>query len=168
MTDQQPIIVAKIGAPHGVRGDLKLHSFTEDPQRILDFKSLLIEDKKNQFKPLSDYRIFSKGDGFFIAFDDCADRDLARAYTHKSLAVTRADLGDAAADEIYWNDLEGLKVINQQGIELGVVEQVFDTGSNDVLVVKGELEHLIPYVAHHVFDVDLKKGTIEVDWDEDF
>lgn len=166
---EQPVIVAKIGAPHGVRGDLKLHSFTEDPARILSFESLLLEKKLNQFEPLSGYQIYQMGGGFFIHFENCQDRDLARVYTHKHLAVSREALGDPEEGEFYWRDLEGLTVVNQAGVRLGQVDHLFDTGSNDVLVIKGgEKPHLVPYVAQHVLSVDLDKGEIQVDWDVDF
>lgn len=165
----QPVIIAKIGAPHGIRGDLKLLTFTENPDSILDFKVFELEHKPNQFKPLPDHRIFRKGDGFFIAFEHCKDRDIARQqYTNKHLAVSRDELGEAAEGEIFWRDLEGLTVINQEGVELGKVDHLFDTGSNDVLVLKGEKPHLIPYVDQHVLYVDLEKSIISVDWDEDF
>lgn len=168
MSESKRVIVAKIGAPHGVHGDLKLHAFTEDPESILSFKSLLLEQKRNAFSPLENAKIYYKGSHLLIRFDDCQDRDLAKRYTNKHLAVTRADLPEPEEDEIYWSDLEGLTVINADGVELGRIDHLFDTGSNDVMVVKGKKSHLIPYIDQTVLKVDLDAKQIRVEWDEDF
>lgn len=165
---EKPLIVAKIGAPHGVRGDLKLHTFTENPDSILSYKSLLLEQKRNCFEPLENAKIYTKGQYLLIRFDEFQDRDIAKRFTNKHLAVWREDLPEPEEDEVYWSDLEGLKVINTQGVELGVVDHLFDTGSNDVMVLKGKTPHLIPYIDQTVLEVDLTAGLIRVDWDEDF
>ena len=70
--------------------------------------------------------------------------------------------------DFYWAELEGLRVVTVEGAELGVVKRLMETGANDVLVVQGERERLIPYVAAVVRNVDLDSRTIEVDWDKDF
>ena len=70
--------------------------------------------------------------------------------------------------EYYWNDLMGHKVINQQKEHLGVVQTFLETGANDVLVVKGDKEYLIPFIPHVILNVDMAKKEIEVDWDKDF
>ena len=71
--------------------------------------------------------------------------------------------------EYYWTDLIGLKVVTGDGTELGVIERLFETGANDVVVVKGDRERLIPYLPGQVITrVDLKAGEMEVDWDPDF
>ena len=167
MTDK-PVIVAKIGAPHGVHGDLKLYSFTEDPETLLSFNSLLIETKRTQFEPLSGAQLKRKGGGFCIQFDGFHDRDKAKCFVNKHLAVMRDQLDAPAEDEFYWSDLEGLTVINQDNVTLGKVDHLFDTGSNDVIFVKGEKVHLIPYIDPFLQSVDLKEGVIRVKWDEDF
>lgn len=171
----QPVVIAKIGAPHGVKGALKLHVFMENPSAVLDLdlKEIQIEDRPNCFLPLGKCRIFEKGGAFFIEFSDYLDRDLARRFVNKTLAVDRSKLPDVSEGEFYWTDLEGLTVHNQQGIILGVVDHLFETGSNDVLVVKKSIgpqvrEMLIPYVDAHILKVDLDQKIITVDWDENF
>ncbi len=85
------------------------------------------------------------------------------------IAITRDQLPEPEDDEYYWVDLEGLSVTNLDGITLGVVDSIMETGANDVLVVKGEKERLIPYVMDEfVHAIDLDAGTITVDWDPDF
>jgi 16S rRNA processing protein RimM len=71
-------------------------------------------------------------------------------------------------NEFYWSDLIGLKAVNREGVELGRVDSLMETGAHDVLVVKGTREHLIPFVAAFVGKVDVAGGTIEVDWGEDY
>ena len=74
----------------------------------------------------------------------------------------------AGINEYYWSQLIGLSVVNTQGIELGHVDSLFETGANDVLVVKGDKERLIPFTEFAVLEIDLDSGKITVDWDEDF
>jgi len=83
--------------------------------------------------------------------------------------VPRSELPDPGPDSFYWTDLEGLTVRTVAGVELGVVDHLLETGANDVLVLKGERERLIPYVRGAVVtDVDLEQGVITVDWDPEF
>lgn len=85
------------------------------------------------------------------------------------IGVRRDQLPATAPDEYYWNDLLGLEVMNLQGEPLGRVDHLIETGANDVLVVRGERERLIPFVLNQVvMRVDLKAGEIEVDWDKDY
>jgi 16S rRNA processing protein RimM len=71
--------------------------------------------------------------------------------------------------EFYWTDLEGLRVVTSRGEELGVVDHLIATGSNDVMVVRGDRERLIPFLLGQVVrDVALNEGVIVVDWDADF
>ena len=72
------------------------------------------------------------------------------------------------ADEYYWTDLIGLKVINRQQELIGTVDSLMDTGAHSVLVVAGERQHLIPFVANYVIDVDMQNKCIYVDWGLDY
>ena len=92
------------------------------------------------------------------------------------IAITPDQLQVLSEDEFYWRDLVGLRVINREGIELGTVQRLMETGANDVLVVsdeqsaeQGGREHLVPWTpGQAVLEVDLEQGRILVDWDEDF
>lgn len=100
----------------------------------------------------------------------CDDREAAIDLMDRIIAVRRSQLPAVSGqDEFYWTDLEGLSVIDRDGNSLGNVNYLFETGSNDVLVVQGEEEHLIPYIPEQVvLEVDLAKGLIVVDWDPEF
>lgn len=109
------------------------------------------------------------GKGILARLAVCNDRDRARDLIGSDIAVRRSELPDPGRDRFYWADLEGLTVRNRDGVELGVVDHLLETGANDVLVVKGERERLIPYVRGAVVvSVDLEQGVILVDWDPEF
>lgn len=161
------VTVAQVGAVNGVRGELRLNLFLEDPAALPQFKSWYINFGKGwQSAGLLSFR--RVGAGFLIKFADCDDRDLARRYTNALLAVAREELPSLSADEHYWNDLEGLRVVTADHIELGVVDHLFETGANDVMVVRGEKERLLPYIDQVIIKVDLAARLIIVDWDPDF
>jgi 16S rRNA processing protein RimM len=85
------------------------------------------------------------------------------------IAVRRDQLPPATADEFYWTDLEGLRVETESGETLGLVHHLFSTGANDVLVVRGSRERLVPFLWGTVVDdVDFEQGLIRVRWDPDF
>ena len=93
------------------------------------------------------------------------DRNAAELLRGLDVAVTREDLGEAEEGEFYWVDLVGLAVVNLQGEALGQVEDLLRTGGSDVLVVRGERERLIPFVADYVKSVDREARRITVDWE---
>ena len=85
------------------------------------------------------------------------------------IGIYRGQLPETREDEFYWSDLIGLQVINADGKRLGEVDHLLETGANDVLVVRGEREYLIPYLPEQVIqDIDLDAQVIRVDWDPDF
>jgi len=96
------------------------------------------------------------------------DRDAAFACKGQLVAVPRAALPALEETEYYWSDLIGLAVNNQQGVDFGKITDVFETGANDVIVVKGKEEKLIPFTEQTIIDVNLEQQTMLVDWDEDF
>jgi len=100
---------------------------------------------------------------------DCTDRDQAQLLMGCEIGIRRDQLPALAPGEYYWNDLIGLRVFNTEGDDFGTVQQLLETGANDVLVVQGEQERLIPFVMKQVIvEVDLDQGRIRVDWDKDF
>jgi 16S rRNA processing protein RimM len=85
------------------------------------------------------------------------------------IGIRRDQLPGTAPGEYYWRDLQGLTVVTIKGELLGTVDHLIETGANDVLVVKGERERLIPFVLDQVIvNVDLEKREIQIDWDKGF
>lgn len=110
-----------------------------------------------------------QGKGVVAHLQDCEDRDQAHALMGREIGIRRDQLPATAPGEYYWSDLQGLKVITLEGDALGTVDHLIETGANDVLVVKGERERLIPFISEQVIvAVDLDAGEIQVDWDKDF
>jgi 16S rRNA processing protein RimM len=109
------------------------------------------------------------GKGVVARLEGCEDRDAATALVDSDIFVERAQLPPLDEGEYYWADLQGMQVVNRQGERLGRVDSLFETGANDVLVVKGDRERLIPFVSGRVIlSVDRSSGEILVDWDKDF
>ncbi len=96
------------------------------------------------------------------------DRDEAAQLVDCEIAVAREAMPAAGDGSYYWADLEGLRVVHRDGTELGHVAYLMETGANDVLVIQGEKERLIPFILDKVvLGVDLDEGVINVDWEWD-
>jgi len=106
------------------------------------------------------------GKGLVVRLDDVNDRNAAEALRGAEIYVARDQLPELDEGEYYWEDLAGLTVINQVNEELGLIDQMLDTGANDVMVVKGAKgRQLIPYISGDVVkQVDLDAGVVKVDW----
>ena len=145
---------------------MRLNSYTDPFDNILTY-DLLIEQKGHwQPLPMTEYDLYPTH--ILIKLEGCDTPEDAHHYTNARVGITRDQLPSLPQDEYYWSDLEGLNVINQKGILLGTVDHLFSTGANDVLVVTGKKEYLLPYLKHTILHVNLEKKEITVDWDEDF
>jgi 16S rRNA processing protein RimM len=166
------VVVAKIGAPYGVRGWVKVFSFTEQPDALLDydpwyFKNTKDDDSDWPIAPVNEAK--THGKALVAKFKGCDDRDAAALLNGQEIYIRRDQLPPAAEGEYYWSDLQGLEVLTTEGVSLGKVDHLLETGANDVMVVKGDRERLIPYVTGPIVKkVDLDAGTLQVDWDADF
>lgn len=160
------IVVGRLGGVYGLKGWMKVVSETAPHTSILGYTPWLIGP---EFNPRQVAEHKPHGKGMIVRLDGCADRDTAARLAGQEIAVTRAQLPPPHADEFYWCDLEGLAVVTTEGVAFGLVHHLFSTGVNDVLVVKGERERLLPFAWGTVVkDVDFARGRIEVDWDPDF
>lgn len=171
--------MGRIVAPFGVQGWVKVEPYTEAPQNLCGYQRWWIaaagawQDVEIEQSRAQNGMVVAKLAG-------CEDRDAAAGFKGRDVAVARAELPEAKANEFYWSDLIGLNVRNMQAQELGSVTSVIGTGANDVLVVQaGEhasesgaygsaRERLIPFIANVVKNVDLAGGVIEVEWGEDY
>ena len=166
--DSDLVIIGRVVGTYGVRGWLKVLSSMEPPEAILDYPAWQMR-RGSEWKSqaLTEGRRYGKGILAHLAA--CDDRDVARGWVGAEIAVSRGELPDPGENRFYWADLEGLRVRTTGGVELGIVDHLLETGANDVLVVKGERERLIPYIRGKVVaDVDLEQGVILVDWDPEF
>lgn len=161
------VVVGRFGAAHGVRGEIKVNSFTEQKAAILDYQPWLIRQGRAwQEVPVRSVRIANND--ILVCIEGCDDRDVVKCYTNCDIYVARDQLPELDEGDVYWADLEGLNVATVEGQHLGVVSSMLETGANDVMVIKGEGEHLVPYLDHVVIKVDLKAQQMIVDWDPEY
>lgn len=163
------VLLGKIVGVHGLRGELKLESYTEPRVRIFSYQPWLLRSATGE-KEVEGCRGRTQGKGLVGELPGIANRDAAAALVGSEIWVARSALPAAKPGEYYWSDLEGLEVVTAEGIALGKVSHLIATGANDVLVVRdGDRERLIPFlVGQFVTDVDLGKGRLTVDWDPEF
>lgn len=160
------VALGYVSSVHGVRGWVKIHSWTRPMESILKYQPWLLGEEKKPVKIL-DGRI--QGKGLAVLLPGFEDREQAASLVGTQIFVRRDQLPATAKDEYYWSDLEGLEVITTSGQSLGRVAKLMETGANDVLVVRGDRERLVPFIqGQYVTRVDLDGGVIAVDWDPEF
>ena len=160
-------MLGTITEPSGVRGWVRVRSSTEPPENILRYAPWLV-GRDGHWAAVAVAEGRAQGRGVVVRFDGCDDRDQALRYRGCEIAVKRSRLPDPGDGEFYWTDLIGLRVATADGFDLGEVERMLETGANDVMVVRGEFERLIPFIAGMVVrSVDVERGRIVVDWHPD-
>lgn len=166
---ERSVLVGRILGAFGVRGEVKLQSFTDPQRSILGYQPWSLRDARGQAREVSGARGRETAKGVVATLPGVDDRDAAEALRGTEVWVPRSKLPAPAPGEYYWVDLEGLRVVNAEGIAFGTVSHLFSTGANDVLVVQGERERMLPFVQPDVIQsVDFDNGLISVDWDADF
>jgi 16S rRNA processing protein RimM len=145
-----------------------VYSYTQPRENIIQYQPWYLKQSGN-WQPRQVAEGKRHGKGVVARLADCTDRDQALSLMDVEIGISREQLPDPAPGEYYWGDLQGLEVVNQNEESFGRVDHLIETGANDVLVVKGERERLIPFVLEQVVTrVDLDAGVIQVDWDKDF
>ena len=175
LAEEDALVVGRVISVHGVRGWVKVYSWTHPPENIFDYQPWHLRAEQG-WRPVAMHGGRRHGKALIARLDDCNDRDLARErYVGREIAVPRQALPEPEPGEYYWRDLIGLRVLLTDGRELGRVKELLETGANDVLVVQGEAasldrrERLVPWLPEQVVtSVDLEGGTLTVDWDPDF
>jgi 16S rRNA processing protein RimM len=163
------ILLGRIHGAFGVRGELKLESFTEPAAAIFRYQPWILRDARGIERELAGASGRETHKGLVAVFADVVDRDAAEALKGSEIWVPRSMLPPAKPGEYYWVDLEGLRVVNLEGADFGTVSHLFSTGANDVLVARGERERMIPFLEpDYIRSVDFEAGVVTVDWDADF
>lgn len=176
--DSDLVVLGRISGVYGIRGWLKVWSFTEPMGGLLDYPAWHVKTGTGwEVHRIDAGR--AHGRGLVVHLPGCDDRERAQRFVQADIAVPRAALPELGAGEYYWNQLEGLLVwarLGSGGTELlGRVDHLMETGANDVLVVRAcegsrdQRERLIPWVPGDVIlDVDLAGRELLVDWDPEF
>lgn len=162
------VVMGEIAGVRGVRGELKVHSWTRPRDNLLDYSVWTLQHGDDA----RDWRVTGggwQGRHLVVRLKGIDDRDAAEALVGCPIRVARSQMPPAGPDEFYWYELEGLAVENRDGTSLGRVAGLIETGANDVMRVVGDRERLIPYTPGvHIDRIDLDDGRMVVDWDPEF
>lgn len=167
-TERQRVLVGRVSTFYGLKGGLKIFSYTDPRENIINYSPWQLNCNGEWLV----YDLFSgrrHGKTVIAQLRGIEDRNQAAELVGVDISVWRDQLPAEVEGEYYWADLIGLNVINTDGTALGQVDHLIETGANDVLVLIGERERLIPYIMGSVvLSVDLQAAVIRVDWDPDF
>jgi len=171
------ITVGRLTGVFGIKGWVKLKSYTEPEEQIFDYAPWWLKTRHG-LKPMGLESYQRHGQGLIVRFEGIEDRDVAANFVQLDIAVEKDQLPALTAGEYYWHQLIGLQVISEfegQVVDLGTVSKMLETGANDVLVVNAsetsidDRERLLPYVpGEFVLKVDLDQQEIRCHWDPDF
>lgn len=161
------VVLGKIGSAFGVQGWVRITSYTDPPDNILDYEAWYVQ-RAGQWQAIEveDGRMTAKGVQAKLAGIDTPEE--ARLHVGTEIAVPRSQLPPIAPGEYYWSDLEGLEAVTPEGETLGRVDHFRTTPGGDVVVVRGEREHWIPFVKDRIVKVDLDARRIVLDWGLDW
>lgn len=176
------VVVGRLTAVYGVRGWIKLHSYTEPMENILDFEEWYLQ-RDGHWQLITPAQVKRHQKGLIVQLPGVEDREQARSFCQCDIAVSASAMPELDSDDYYWHQLQGLEVRTRQGsaaamdeaLLLGKVDHLMETGANDVLVVRAcagsidDRERLIPWLPDQVIkQIDVPGGSITVDWDPDF
>ncbi len=168
------VVLGQVGKVHGIKGWLRLNSFTTPPESILDYSQLFVEfEDEWQVLEIDQHR--QQNNGLLVHFNGFDDPETARNLTGLELVVDAEQLPGLEEGSFYWHELEGMEVCNEAGEVFGVIDRLMETGANDVLVVApyansiDDRERLIPYIKDSVIkSIDATERKILVNWEADY
>lgn len=164
MKNNSQILIGQVSGCFGVKGWLKVFSYSDPRENITTYKDWIIDGKLYE-------SVQSKKNGKLIVakLKDIDDKEAAQSFIGKNIEIKQSQLKKLDGQQYYWRDLIGLDVINTQGIKFGKVKNMLETGANDVMIIQAsDRERLIPFIMDYtVIKVDIKNGSMLVDWHED-
>ncbi|MGB7649646.1 MAG: ribosome maturation factor RimM [Gallionella sp.] len=170
MATNPMVIMGRVASAHGIKGWIKVQPFTEYHDSLADFSTWWITPTDGgSWQEVKVLQCEVHHKTLAVLLPNCPDRNASEKLKGWLIGVPREQLPEQADDEYYWSDLIGVSVINEAGENLGLVEQLLETGANQVLMVQGASgQILIPFVASAIKLVDIKNKTIKVDWAADY
>ncbi len=167
------IVIGKIGAPYGVKGWVKITTYTDEIEGVFNYSPWLLGADEKEYT-VDHWRTHNKG--VVAKLVGVETRDDAESIKNLDISIKAQQLPQLAEDEFYWRELVGMKVVTEKGYDLGVVKELFETGANDVMLVRanpndgfGQKERMLPFLFEQVVkQVDKQGRTITVDWDPGF
>ena len=169
MEDDKKIYLGKITGVHGIKGWLKIQSFSSPPENILNYPSWIITNKgEEDFYSIEQGR--KQNNKIVVKLEKIDDRNTAESLINSKIQILRSDLPKLSNENYYWSDLVGLSVLNSEETVIGKIESLIETGANDVMVIitlKDE-RILIPFVMHEIIkEVSIELNYVKVDWSID-
>jgi 16S rRNA processing protein RimM len=162
------VVIGRFGRPHGIKGFVTVHSFTDPRDNILRYTDWHVF-LNNTWQPVKLLCVEVQNKAIIAQIEGYPERELVSRLTNAEIAIQKEQLAELEAGEYYWHQLIGMKVINQKGESFGTVIEVIPTGANDVLIVEGEKRYLIPYLpGQFIIEINDCQQVITVDWDVDF
>lgn len=161
------IVIGRVSGLSGLRGWVKLFSYTDPRSNLLNYREVEL-GQEGEWRQARLIEGRPQGKTLIGRFEGVEDRDQAAELLDQEIAVRRGQLPEESGG-VYWTDLIGLEVINVRDESLGTVDHLIETGANDVMVLSGERERLIPFVRNTVVkEIDQDRGYILVDWEKDY
>jgi len=166
MEDDKKIYLGKITGVHGIKGWLKIQSYSSPPENILNYPSWIINNKgEEDFYSIEQGR--KQNNKIVVKLEKIDDRNTAESLINSKIQILRSDLPKLSNENYYWSDLVGLSVLNSEETVIGKIESLIETGANDVMVIitlKDE-RILIPFVMHEIIkEVNVELSYIKIDW----
>ena len=159
-------LLGRISAAHGIKGWVKVFSYTSPLERILDYSPWTLKHR-GIVSQVVVKSLRKQGKGIVTSISEVDNRDDAESLVGSEIW---GELPDLEEGDFYWFQLQGLRVLNTRGDNLGQVEQLMETGANDVLVIGptpasiDKKSRLIPYVGGSIVEVSISRGEILVNW----
>ena len=166
MENDKKVFLGKITGVYGIKGWLKIQSFTSPPENILNYPSWIIDNQG-----IEDLYSVTQGrkhnNKIIVKLEKIDDRTTAESLINSKIQILRSNLPKLSNENYYWSDLEGLSVLNSEEKVIGKIESLIETGANDVMVIitlKDE-RILIPFVMHEIIkEVSVEQNYIKIDW----
>lgn len=162
------VVLGRVSGLFGVQGWVRVFSDTQPRDGIVRYNPVFLK-RQGEWQPFEIETGRAHGPGVVLKFVGFNDRDRATTLLQCEIAVRREQLPPLELGEYYWADLEGMRVVTLDGAALGTIDSLFATGANDVMIVRGERERLVPFIRGSVIaEIDLARRLVRVDWDPDF
>ena len=164
--ERKIVQLGHVSGVHGIKGWVKVHSLTDPREAIFDYQPWLLGESLKEVRCRQGKK---HGKRLIALLENTEDREQAEALVNEPIAVYRDQFPELPGGEFYWTDLMGLAVKLEDGTDLGTIANMLATGANDVMVVRGDRERLIPFVqGQYVKSVSLADGLVVVEWDPEF
>jgi len=164
--DARPVVLGRVGAPFGVQGWVKVHSYTDPPEGIVRYAPWQLQGHGSAVRHVVlDWK--RAGGAIAVRLEGVESREMAQRLNGAEVRVERGALPPTAPGVYYWHDLIGLAAYGSDGASLGRVEEVLELPAHPVLVLRGERERLVPLVKERLLGVDLAAGRLSLDWHPD-